>query len=290
MKPPAFLHLQPADVSQALEMLAEHAPDARILAGGQSLVPMMNFRLARPTVLIDINRIAELAFIEDAGSGLRIGAMTRARAIENSALVKSATPLLLAATENIAHLPIRSRGTIGGSLANADPAAEYPATMLALDATLVARSRRGERRIAAADFFQGVLTTALEPDEMLTEIVVPKAPAGSGAAFVEISRRHGDYALAGVACEIVLDGDAVSSIRLAACGVGDRPVRLSGAEAALTGKTLTLASIVAAARAASAEVDPDGDGQASADYRRRLAGVMTKRAVEAAAARIGQTA
>ncbi len=290
MKPASFRHLQPASVDEALAMLAEHGADARILAGGQSLVPMMNFRLARPAVLMDINRIADLAYIRDAGSSLGIGAMTRERAIETSALVKSSAPLIHAATENIAHLPIRSRGTIGGSIANADPAAEYPAAALALDATLVAKSVRGERRIAAADFFQGVLTTALEADEMLTEIVVPKAPAGSGAAFVELSRRHGDFAMAGVGCEIVLSGDSVSGIRLAACGVGAGPVRLKAAEAALLGKTLGKATIVAAARAASAEVDPESDVHASADYRRRLAGVMTKRAVEAAAAKIGQPA
>ena len=290
MKPASFRHLQPASVDEALAMLAEHGADARILAGGQSLVPMMNFRLARPAVLIDINRIPDLAFIEDAGSSLRIGAMTRERAVETSALVKSSAPLIHAATENIAHLPIRSRGTVGGSIANADPAAEYPAAVLALDATLVAKSVRGERRIAAADFFQGVLTTALEADEMLTEIVVPKAPAGSGAAFVELSRRHGDLAMAGVGCEIVLSGDTVTGIRLGVCGVGAGPVRLRAAEAALLGKTLGQASIVAAARAASAEVDPESDVHASADYRRRLAGVMTKRAVEAAAAKIGQPA
>ena len=163
-------------------MLGEHAPEARVLAGGQSLVPMMNFRLARPTVLVDLNRVADLAYIRDDGDHLAIGAMTRERTIENSDLVRQACPLLHDATLNIAHLPIRTRGTIGGSIANADPAAEYPATVLALDATLVAHSVRGERRIAAADFFDGVLSTTLEPDEILTEIVVPKPPAGSGAA------------------------------------------------------------------------------------------------------------
>lgn len=290
MKPSSFIHLQPAGVADALAMLAEHAPDARILAGGQSLVPMMNFRLARPAVLVDINRISELAYIRDDGARLRIGAMTRERAIEDSALVRSATPLLHEATTNIAHLPIRSRGTIGGSIANADPAAEYPATVLALDAILVARSVRGERQIAAADFFTGVLSTALEPDEMLAEIVVPKAPPGSGAAFVEIARRHGDFALAGVACEIVLADDRVASIRLAACGVSDRPLRLSGAEAALLGKTPDDDALAAAGRAAAAEVDPGSDAHATSDYRRRLAGVMTKRAVAAALAKIGQPA
>lgn len=290
MKPPPFLHLQPASIDEALSMLAEHAPDARVLAGGQSLVPMMNFRIARPTVLVDINRIPELAYIRDGGDSLLIGAMTRERTVEKSDLVKSACPLLSDATENIAHLPIRSRGTIGGSISNADPAAEYPATALALDCTLVARSIRGERRIAAADFFEGVLSTALEPDELLAEVVVPKAPAGSGSAFVEISRRHGDFAMAGVACQIVVDGDAVTDIRLAACGVGPGPIRLAKAEAALKNGGLSEASLLEAARAASSEVDPDSDTHATADYRRRLAGVMTKRAVEQAASKVRQTA
>ncbi|MEX2455514.1 MAG: xanthine dehydrogenase family protein subunit M [Rhodospirillaceae bacterium] len=290
MKPPSFLHLQPASVPEALSMLAEHAPDARILAGGQSLVPMMNFRLARPAVLIDINRIPELAYIKDDGDCLLIGAMTRERAVEDSDLVRQATPLLHEATTNIAHLPIRSRGTIGGSISNADPAAEYPATVLALDCTLVARSVRGERRVAAADFFEGVLTTALEPDEMLTEIVVPKAPPAAGWASVEISRRHGDFALAGVAAQILLDGDAVTEIRLAACGVGPGPVRLVGAEAVLLREGLSEASMRNAGRAAAAEVDPDGDAHATAAYRRRLAGVMTMRAVAKAAGKAWQTA
>lgn len=271
-------------------MLAEHAPDARVLAGGQSLVPMMNFRLARPAVLVDVNRIAELAYIRDQGDHLAIGAMTRERAIENSDLVRSATPLVHEATTNIAHLPIRSRGTIGGSISNADPAAEYPATMLALDATLVAHSVRGERRIDAADFFDGVLSTALEPDELLTAILVPKAPPSSGAAFVEISRRHGDFALAGVAAQVTLDGNRITEVRLAACGVGPGPVRLAGAENAVRGQPLSTDVLSAAARAAAAEVDPDSDTHATAAYRRRLAGVMTQRALSKATERVQQPA
>ena len=271
-------------------MLAEHAPDARVLAGGQSLVPMMNFRLARPTVLVDINRIADLAGIRDGGNHLAIGAMTRERVIETSDLVRIAVPLLHEATLNIAHLPIRSRGTIGGSLSNADPAAEYPATVLALDCTLIAASVRGERRIAAADFFDGPLSTTLEPDEMLTEILVPKPPSGTGAAFAEFTRRHGDFALAGVAAQITLDGDTVSDVRLAACGVGDGPVRLSQAEAAIRDGGATDDAVTAAARAASAEIDPESDTHANAAYRRRLAGVMTRDALILAIERARQAA
>lgn len=290
MKPARFDHLLPTNLDDALAMLAEHAPDARPLAGGQSLVPMMNFRLARPTVLIDLNKISDLAYIRDAGDYLAIGAMTRERTIENSDLVRTAAPLLHDATLHIGHLPIRSRGTIGGSLSNADPAAEYPATVLALDATLVAQSVRGERMIPAAAFFDGVMTTTLEPDEILTEIRVPRAPPGSGAALVEISRRLGDFALAGVAAQIVLDGDSVTDIRLAACGVGPGPIRLTGSEMILRERGLSDDALAAAGDAAAAAADPDGDVHATAAYRRKMAGVMTKRAVEKAAARARKTA
>lgn len=287
MKPAAFTHLAPNNLSDALHMLGDHAPDARVLAGGQSLVPMMNFRLARPTMLVDLNRIDTLSYIRDDGDCLAIGAMTRERTVENSDLIRTACPLVHDATLNIAHLPIRSRGTIGGSIANADPAAEYPATMLALDAELVAQSVRGERTIAAADFFDGVLSTTLEPDEILTEIRVPKIPANSGASFVEIARRHGDFALAGVAAQVTMDGGTASEVRLAACGVGPGPVRLSAAEQVLTGQALTNDALGKAAGAASAEVDPDSDVHATAAYRRKLAGVMAKRAVQQAATRAG---
>ena len=290
MKPARFDHFLPDNLEDALAMLAEHAPDARPLAGGQSLVPMMNFRLARPTVLVDLNKIPDLAYIRDAGDHVAIGAMTRERAIENSELVRTAIPLLHDATLQIGHLPIRSRGTIGGSLSNADPAAEYPATVLALDATLIAQSVRGERTIPAAAFFDGVMTTTLEPDEILTEIRVPRAPPGSGAAMVEISRRHGDFALAGVAAQIVLDGDSVTDIRLAACGVGPGPIRLTESEMILRERGLSDDALAAAGDAAAAAADPDGDVHATAAYRRKMAGVMTKRAVEKAAARARQTA
>ena len=289
MKPASFDHLAPTSLDEALAMLDAHGPDARVLAGGQSLVPMMNFRLARPAVLVDLNRIAGLAYIRDEGDSLAIGAMTRERAIENSDLVRVAAPLLHEATTHIGHLPIRTRGTIGGSLANADPAAEYPATMLALDATMIARSVRGERRIPAAGFFDGVMTTTLAPDEILTAIAVPKAPPGSGWAFVELSRRHGDFALAGVAAQIACAGDALTDIRLAACGAGPGPVRLKDAEAAVRAGFrnggLSGDALDAAARAAAAEVDPDGDAHATAAYRRKLAGVMTRRALEKALGR-----
>ena len=287
MKPAPFSHLVPTTVQEALEMMGDHAPEARVLAGGQSLVPMMNFRLARPSVLVDLNRIPDLSYIDDQGDHLAIGAMTRERAIENSALVRDACPLVYDATLNIAHLPIRSRGTIGGSISNADPAAEYPATMLALGAVMIAKSGRGERSIPAAEFFEGVLSTNLNSDEILTEIRVPKAPADSGAAFVEICRRHGDFALAGVGAQVTMDGDSVADVQLAACGVGPGPVRLTEAESVLRDNSLTDEILSQAEQAASAQVNPDGDAYASAAYRRKLAGVMTKRAVQQAAGRAG---
>jgi len=290
MKPAPFIHFVPASLTEALSLLAEHAPEARVIAGGQSLVPIMNFRLGRPPVLIDLNRIPELSFIRDDGDFLAIGAMTRQRTIENSALVRSAAPLLHQATLNIGHLPIRSRGTIGGSIANADPAAEYPATVLALDCELVVQKQGGERRIAARDFFEGVLSTAVEPNEILTEIVVPKAPAHSGSAFVEIARRKGDFALAGVAAQITLSGEAALSVQLAACGVGPGPVRLSAAEAIILSDGLSDAALKAGARAAAREVAPENDLHGTEAYRRRLTAAMTHRALVQALARAREAA
>ena len=279
MKPAPFRYFQPSTVPQALALLQEHGPDARLLAGGQSLVPMMNFRLAQPAVLIDLNRIPDLAYIRDAGEHLAIGAMTRERTIEDSDLVRAKAPLLHKATLNIAHLPIRSRGTIGGSIANADPAAEYPAAILALDAELVLRHASSERRVAAKDFFKGVLTTAIEPGELLVEIRVPKSPPGSGSAFVEISRRHGDFALVGVAALVRLDGPRIAHVQLAACGVGAAACMLANAAAAVRGHELSPAVLAAAATAAAAEIEPQADLHAGADYRRKLAGVLTRRAL-----------
>lgn len=282
MKPAPFDHCAPTDMDEVLSLLRDHAPEARLLAGGQSLVPLLNFRLSRPSLLIDLNRVADLAYIREESDYLAIGAMTRERVVENSDLVRWKAPLLHEATTHIAHLPIRSRGTIGGSIANADPAAEYPAVATALDCVMVARSVGGERLIDASDFFEDVLTTALAPDELLTEIRVPKIPSGSGSAFVEIARRHGDFALAGVAAQVTLSGETVSEIRLAACGVGSGPIRLIAAEEVIRTGGVGDAAIAAAAKAASEEVEPFGDLHATEAYRRRLAGVMTGRALATA--------
>ena len=290
MKPPRFDYHAPESLAEALDLLADSGPDARILAGGQSLVPVLNFRLARPQVLIDINRIPELAGIEDRGDRLVIGAMTRQREIETSDSVARVLPLLHEATRYVAHLPIRTRGTVGGSIANADPAAEDPAVAAALEATMVCRSRRGERRIAAAGFFVDVLTTALEPDEMLVAVEFPGIPDGAGAAFAEISRRDGDFALAGVAAQITVSNGRVSDARIAACGVGPAPIRFRNAEEILLDSAGEPETMDAAADAVAASCDPHDDVHASAAYRRQLAAAMTRRALIGAHARAGGTA
>ena len=286
MKPASFSRLVPTSVPEALAMLGAHAPEACVLAGGQSLVPMMNFRLARPAVLVDLNRVSELACIRDEGDHLAIGAMTRERTIENSDLVRAASPLLHEATLFIGHLPIRSRGTIGGSIANADPAAEYPAVVLALDATLVAQSVRGERRIPADKFFDGVMSTALEPDEILTEIIVPKMPAGSGAAFVEIARRHGDFAIVSAAALLEAGPDGrITRASVTLGGIGSAPVRVTPAENALMGAPGSAETFGTAAEMCRA-IDAHDDIHAPASYRQHLAVVLSRRALEAAWSRV----
>ena len=282
VKPPQLDILTPSSIAEALSLLAEYGADARPLAGGQSLVPLLNFRLSRPEVLIDLNQIPDLDYIREEGDQINIGAMTRERRIEFSDLIREEAPLLLEATKNIAHLPIRSRGTIGGSLANADPAAEYPAVALALEFTFVAQSVRGERRIASHNFFQDILTTALEPDEILTEIIVPKIPDNSGAAFVEIARRHGDFAISGVAAQISFEDRMPSVVGLAACGAGPIAMRLTATEEILLEEGIGEKAVKAAAAAAAAAVDPVSDHHASASYRRRLTGVVTARAIKKA--------
>lgn len=288
MKPAAFAYHRPDSLDQVLDLLSENGDEAKILAGGQSLVPAMNFRLAQPAALIDINRVPGLAFIEPGGDGgLRIGATTRQRAAERSGLVAERAPLMHQALPCIAHAQIRNRGTVGGSVAHADPAAELPAVMLALDARMRARSRRGERWIPAGEFFTGLLSTALAPDELLVEIEIPPAPARTGHAFVELARRSGDYALAGVAAVVTLDeGARVAAARVALLGVGQGPVLADAAGALLTGEPVTDELVRAAADAAGArDIDPHDDVHATAAYRRHLARVLVGRALTAACAR-----
>ena len=291
MKPAAFEYRAPESLEEALALLAERPDEAKPLAGGQSLVPAMNFRLAVPALLVDLNRVAELDWIrESAGGGVSIGAMTRQRAVETSALVAGRAPLLSETLPHVAHPQIRNRGTLGGTVAHADPAAEVPAAMLALGARFrAARAGAAEGRwIEAAEFFTGLFGTALEPGELLVELEVPAAPPRTGWAFREMARRHGDYALVGVAAGVTLDDSGrVARARIALLSVGDAPVVARAAESALEGETPTAAAIEAAAAAAAGEIDPPSDIHAPAEFRRHLTRVLVGRAVSAAAARAG---
>jgi CO/xanthine dehydrogenase FAD-binding subunit len=291
MKPAPFDYRRPEHLDEALAIFAELGSDAKALAGGQSLVPAMNFRLARPTVLVDLNRLDPLAYIDETqDGGLRIGAMTRQRAAERSPAVASRASLLFEAMPWIAHPQIRNRGTVGGSLAHADPAAELPAVMVALDAQFVLRSRTATRTVPARDFFTGILSTVMAPDELLTEIQIPTIRAHTGTAFMELARRHGDFALVGVAVALVLDERGnCSSARIVLLSVGDGPVVATGAMTALVGSQPTLTRIEEAAGVAAAtDIDPPGDIHASSAYRRHLARVLVRRAVTRATERAAE--
>jgi CO/xanthine dehydrogenase FAD-binding subunit len=279
MKPPKFDYHAPKSVDDALALLERYGGDAKILAGGQSLMPLLNFRLSRPAALVDLNRIPSLAYIKEADGQVRLGAMTRQRTIEFSPVVKERLPLLREATRWVGHLPIRTRGTIGGSIAHADPSAEYPAVLTALEGDVVTRSPRGERVVKAADLFQTYLTTNLEADEIVVEVRLPAMPAGAGFALEEFSRRHGDFAIIGIAAMVVRDGPRCRMARLATAGAGPVPLRLRAAEEILERDGLGEAAIEAAARRASELVSPDSDIHASSDYRRHLTGVLTRRAL-----------
>lgn len=285
MKPAPFTYHRARTLDDALALLVQH-PDAKPLAGGQSLIPAMNFRLAQPSALVDLNRIATLQGIaQTPEGGLRIGAMTRHSVVERSELVRRHAPLLAEAMPHVAHPQIRSRGTVGGSLAHADPSAELPAVMLALGARFVLQGRNGERSVAAADFFTGLFTTALTAGELLTAIEVPPRPPRTGSAFLEVARRHGDYALAGVAVELSLDASGrIKNARVALLSVGDGPV-LSTSVAGLTGQEPTEALARQVGEAVRVEVDPPTDIHADSSYRRQLAAVLTRRAIISAAAR-----
>lgn len=279
MKPAAFEYFRPRSLDEALALLAEHGGDAKPLAGGQSLIPAMNFRLATPAVLVDLNGISELSYINNDAGDIRIGGMTRQRTVERSALVSHRVPLIAETMPHIAHPAIRNRGTVGGSLAHADPAAELPAVMLALNARFTVSSQAGTREVEADDFFVGLFTTAVQPGELLTDIRIPPAPSHSGCAFQEISRRHGDFALVGVAAVVSLDAAGnCADARIALLSVGDRPMRAVEAAKTLTGQRPSVESIAAAADAAATkDIDPSSDIHASTRYRRHLAKVLTRR-------------
>lgn len=289
MKPAPFEYLAPDSLDAALDLLAHRGGEAKLLAGGQSLIPVMNFRLAQPSLLVDLNRLSDLDYIREDAGGLRIGAMTRQRKLEGDLLVKRLAPLLREAVPFIAHPQIRNRGTVGGSLAHADPAAELPAVAVALNARFRLQRAGSERWVEARDFFSGLFTTVLEPDEMLVEIVLPIPPPQTGWAFLEVARRHGDYAQVGIAAWISLDGhNRCQEARLVYLSVGDGPVEAREAARMLVGTDLSEKVIAAAAdKASREEMDPTGDIHASADFKRHLARVLTGRALRRASARAG---
>jgi carbon-monoxide dehydrogenase medium subunit len=282
VKLPPFEYHAPDTVDETLALLSEHGDEAKVLAGGQSVVPLLALRLARPEVLIDINGVDELASMSDR-DGVRIGATVRQRVAEQSVAVGAANPLMTKALRFIGHPAIRNRGTIGGSIAHADPAAELPAVLVALDGDVEARSSRGVRTVSASDLFRGFLTTALEPDELLTTVRFPRLLAGTGWSFQEFSRRSGDFAITGVAAAVRLDeSGVVAEARIALSGVGDTPVRATKGEAALVGQAPSDDAWKAAAADAVAGLEPPSDIHASAAYRRQLAAVLIQRALREA--------
>lgn len=276
MKPPVFEYCDPTTVEEAVDCLAERGEAAKVLAGGQSLLPLLNLRLARPDCLVDINRLDELDYLHEEAGWLRVGARVRQRRVEESEEVARRVPLLAEAVRYVGHPQIRNRGTVCGSLAHADPAAELPGVAVALGARLLVRSRLGTREIPAEQFFTGQLTTALRPDELLVEAQFPVFPAGWGWAFVEVTNRHGDYALCGVAAGVYVEDRRVRDVRLAYVGAGPTPVRLREVELA------AVEDFRVAGEEARARLSPDGDLHASAEFRRHLAAVLTGRALRRA--------
>jgi aerobic carbon-monoxide dehydrogenase medium subunit len=290
MKPAAFEYFAPKTTKAALELLTVHRSDARILAGGQSLVPLLNFRMARFRYLIDINEISELSYIRVDGDTLCIGALTRYRAIETSPTVAAAAPLLAEATKWVGHLPVRTRGTIGGSLAHADPAAEYAAVMLALDGRVVLQSEDDVRTLAVSDFIQGMFTTALADDEMLIEVRVPRARSNQIFGFEEFARRPGDLAVMGIALRLDLDGERVETARIVALGGQDGACRVPEAEAEIENRPLSSERIENACRAAEG-IHAHADVHATAALRQHLCGALLRRVLgKATAAQASQHA
>ncbi|MGF6272376.1 CO/xanthine dehydrogenase FAD-binding subunit [Massilia sp. UYP11] len=283
MKPPKFDYIRPTTVDEAIAALVAAEGDGKIIAGGQSLVPMLNFRLLNPTILIDINRIEELNYLEEQpDGGLRIGSLTRHHVLETSPVVKRLFPVLNAAMAHVAHLAIRNRGTIGGSITHADPAAELPLMMVLLETEIGIVSPRGRRAVAAEDFFLGSLTSAVEEGEIVTDINVPALPPGAGWAFEEVARRSGDFALAAVGVILAVEDGKITQARVGVMGVGDTPMRMFDAETVLYDEACDeaiLGQVVAAVRSA---VEPPSDLHASSDYRRHLVGNLVRRAVTTA--------
>jgi len=287
MKPAPFEYFAPNSVEEALALLAEHGYEAKVLAGGQSLIPTMNFRLAQPAVLVDLNRVSELFYIDPypKSDGVTIGAMTRESQVEHSSLVAERAPLVSEAMPHIAHEQIRHRGTFGGCMAHADPAAELPTVAVALKANMKVRNQSGERWIPSEEFFLSLFTTAMMPDELLVEVAIPPLPPRTGYSFMEVARRHGDYALIGVATTVTLNSkNECEEARLVYVNGGDHPFNAQAATGLLKGQALTSDAIEAAAETAAAQdVEPPTDIHASADYRRHLVKVLTRRSLTQAA-------
>jgi carbon-monoxide dehydrogenase medium subunit len=290
MKPAAFDYVLADSIEMAVRSLAHSGGDAKIIAGGQSLVPMLNFRLLRPSILVDINRIPGLAFIEEDDLAIRIGALTRHHQLETSPVIARHLPVLSAAMTHVAHLAIRNRGTVGGSLSHADPAAELPMMALLLDAEFHIASAAGRRIIAARDFFFDALTVDLASDDLVTEVVLPKLPPQTGWGFEEVARRSGDFALAAVAATLTVSAGVIAQARIALTGVGRTALRAAEAEALLVGHALEPGLTGRVIDAVRAVVNPDTDLHASAEYRRHLAGVLAGRAVAAAGRRANEGA
>jgi len=288
MKLPHVDYEAPKTVSEAAALLAEHQDEASVLAGGQSLIPLLALRLARPAVLVDINGIDELSGVSAADGWVAIGAMTRDYVAEESETVADAVPLLAAALPLIGHEAIRSRGTVGGSLAHADPAAELPAIARALDAEFVVRGQSGERVVPAAEWFEGYLTTSRRPDELLVEVRFPAAGRGTGISFQEVGRRHGDFAIVGLAASLTLSGGAISDARLAFAGVSDVPARATSAEDLLVGERPSAELFDEAARRATDDIDPPADLHGSSEYRKKVAAALVRRGLRAAADNAGE--
>jgi carbon-monoxide dehydrogenase medium subunit len=283
MKPAPFSYVAARSISEAVALKGEHGGDASFLAGGQSLVPILNFRLAQPAVLIDINDVDACDSVTFADGRLCVGSLTRYRALQRDPAIATHAPLIAEALPFIAHPQIRNRGTLGGNLAHADPASELPAIMLAMNARMCLRSAARERWLNARDFFVGALSTALATDEMLVQVELPAIAQRSGTSFMEISRRRGDFAIMGIAVMLTLrDDDSCADARLAYCGAGDGPVQAITAAASLIGRQVNDTDIAAAAAYACREVDPLGSIHASQDYQRHLAGVLTRRALKVA--------
>ena len=290
MKPAKFDYYDPRSLEEALALLDRHPDDAKVLAGGQSLMPLLNMRLARPNIVVDINQIKELNYVRASDGGIAIGAIARQRALQTETLIAERVPILQEAAYYIAHPQIRSRGTICGSIAHADPAAELPALALALEAEMTLRSAKGTRSVGAETFFQSFFTTALEANEILTEVRFPAPSQDSAWSVLEISRRHGDFAIAGIVAGLSLDPNRqmIARARLVYFGVGATPVRVTAAEEALIGQAALEPAFEAAAQSAKRGIDPSNDIHASEEYRRAVVATLTQRALRAALQKLGK--